>query len=167
MFAVQHIKSISKAQIFIFILFFCVSLGLDQWVKNIMLNGFAWDSQALSIGGRALVYNTGVAFSLFSFLAESLKYIQILFLLFLLFFALMSDFFLKHYLPLGILLGSGLSNILDRFIYGGVVDYVYWHYWFDFAIFNLADIFIDVAVVIIIWQMLRERKNDKILNPSL
>ena len=40
-----------------------------------------------------------------------------------------------------------------------VVDYVYWHYWFDFAIFNLADVLIDVAVVIIIWQMLRERKS--------
>lgn len=161
MLSMRYIKSISKAQILIFILLFCMSLGLDQWVKNIMLNGFAWDSQALSIGGKALVYNTGVAFSMFSFLAESLKYIQILFLFALLLFALMSDFFVKHYVPLGILLGSGLSNILDRFMCGGVVDYVYWHYWFDFAIFNLADVLIDVAVVIIIWQMLMDKKSNK------
>lgn len=162
MLSIRHIKSISKVQILTFTLLFCLSIGLDQWVKYIMLNGFAWDSEALSIGGRALVYNTGVAFSMFSFLAESLKYIQILFLLALLLFALISDFFLKHYIPLGILLGSGLSNILDRFMYGGVVDYVYWHYWFDFAIFNLADVLIDVAVVMIIWQMLRERKSNKV-----
>ena len=102
MLSIRHIKSISKVQILTFTLLFCSSLGLDQWVKYIMLNGFAWDSEALSIGGRALVYNTGVAFSMFSFLAESLKYIQILFLLALLLFALMSDFFLKHYIPLGI-----------------------------------------------------------------
>ncbi|WP_300899796.1 signal peptidase II, partial [uncultured Helicobacter sp.] len=72
-------------------------------------------------------------------------------------FALCSDFFLKHYVTLGILVGAGVSNILDRFMYEGVVDYVYWHYWFDFAIFNLADVMIDISVVLIIWQMLREK----------
>ena len=29
-----------------------------------------------------------------------------------------------------LLYAGGLSNILDRFTYGGVVDYFYWHYWF-------------------------------------
>ncbi|TLD97816.1 lipoprotein signal peptidase [Helicobacter jaachi] len=152
-----HIRKISARQIRLFLIFFLLSFVLDQLVKILMLKGFAWDSEALSIGGRALVYNTGVAFSMFSFLEEYLKYIQIVFLLCLLVGLLMSDLFTKHYVAFGILMGAGSSNIFDRFIHGGVVDYVYWHYWFDFAIFNLADVLIDVSVVLIIWQMLREK----------
>ncbi|WP_416863199.1 signal peptidase II, partial [Helicobacter ganmani] len=49
--------------------------------------------------------------------------------------------------------------IIDRFVYEGVVDYVYWHYWFDFAIFNLADVLIDISVVLMIYQMLQEKRN--------
>ncbi|MCH5313850.1 MAG: lipoprotein signal peptidase [Helicobacter sp.] len=151
----------TKKHIGVFIAFFIVSIALDRWVKILMLEGFVWDSEALTIGGYALVYNKGVAFSMFSFLQEYLKYIQILFLCAVLLFALWSDFFMKHYAPLGMLLGAGLSNIIDRFIYGGVVDYVYWHYGFDFAIFNLADVLIDCAVALIIWQILREKKHSK------
>lgn len=157
-FSFAHIKQITKKQLSIFITLFILSIVLDQWVKFIMLEGFVWESEALTIGGNALVYNKGVAFSMFSFLDEYLKYIQILFLLALLLGALWSDFFIKHYAALGILMGAGLSNVIDRFIYSGVVDYVYWHYWFDFAIFNLADVLIDISVAIMIFQMIREKK---------
>ncbi|CUU40093.1 MULTISPECIES: signal peptidase II [Helicobacter] len=156
----SSLKYIDKKQIAVFVALFVLSIVLDQWVKLIMLGGFEWESEALTIGGRALVYNKGVAFSMFSFLEEYLKYIQIVFLCAVLIFALMSDFFIKYYAALGILLGSGLSNVFDRFIHGGVVDYVYWHYWFDFAIFNLADVLIDCSVVIIILQMLKGEKSN-------
>ncbi|WP_334084268.1 signal peptidase II [Helicobacter typhlonius] len=159
-FAFRHLKQITAKQLSIFIVLFILSIALDQWVKFIMLEGFVWESEAITIGGRALVYNKGVAFSMFSFLEEYLKYIQIVFLCAVLIFALMSDFFIKYYAALGILLGSGLSNVFDRFIHGGVVDYVYWHYWFDFAIFNLADVLIDCSVVIIILQMLKGEKSN-------
>jgi signal peptidase II len=59
------------------------------------------------------------------------------------------------------LYAGGISNIIDRFIHGGVVDYVYWHCGFDFAIFNLADVLIDIAVVLIIWQQIKEAKKKK------
>lgn len=161
-FSFAHFKQITIRQISIFITLFALSILLDQWVKLIMLEGFVWESEAITIGGRALVYNKGVAFSMFSFLEEYLKYIQILFLFLLFVGALWSDFFAKHYVPLGILIGAGLSNIIDRFVYGGVVDYVYWHYWFDFAIFNLADVLIDISVALMILQMLREKNSKSI-----
>ncbi len=118
----SSLKYIDKKQIAVFVALFVLSIVLDQWVKLIMLGGFEWESEALTIGGRALVYNKGVAFSMFSFLEEYLKYIQIVFLCAVLIFALMSDFFIKYYAALGILLGSGLSNVFDRFIHGGVVE---------------------------------------------
>ncbi|MCG3720785.1 lipoprotein signal peptidase, partial [Aliarcobacter butzleri] len=37
----------------------------------------------------------------------------------------------------------------------------YWHYGFEFAIFNFADVIIDLAVVIIIYKQLRQSKKDK------
>jgi len=51
----------------------------------------------------------------------------------------------------GFIAGGGLSNILDRLIYGSVVDFInvqgipYWHY-----IFNTADVMVHVGL----WPML-------------
>ena len=69
--------------------------------------------------------------------------------------------FEEYYLPIALLYAGGLSNILDRFTYGGVVDYFYWHYLFEFAIFNIADVIIDLGVVIIIYKQIRESSEEK------
>ena len=53
------------------------------------------------------------------------------------------------------------GNILDRFTYGAVVDYFAWHYMFEFAIFNFADVMIDLAVVIIIYMQIVESRREK------
>ena len=79
-------------------------------------------------------------------LEDKLKYIQIVFILGVFGYII----YLKklcYALPTGILLGSAISNVYDRFIHGGVVDMVYWHCGFDFAVFNFADVMIDFAVV--------------------
>ena len=140
-------------------LFFGIVVGvvlLDQWLKLQVLEGFRWESRAISI---VLVYNDGVAFSMFAFLQGWLKWIQIALLAgLILYLALAGGAFRQYWLGFGFILGGGIANVIDRFVYGKVVDYVYWHYWFDFAIFNLADVLIDVAVVIIIWQMLMDKK---------
>ena len=83
---------------------------------------------------------------MFAFLAEWLKWIQLALLAGVLGYTL----WLKenrYFVPVGMMVGAGLSNVADRFIHGGVVDYVYWHCGFDFAIFNFADVMIDIAVV--------------------
>jgi len=46
-----------------------------------------------------------------------------------------------------LLAGGALGNVYDRFIHEGVVDYVAWHCGFNFAVFNYADVMIDIAVV--------------------
>ncbi|OQR40624.1 signal peptidase II, partial [Aliarcobacter cryaerophilus] len=42
-----------------------------------------------------------------------------------------------------------------------VVDYFAWHYMFEFAIFNFADVMIDLAVVIIIIMQIRDSRKQK------
>jgi len=116
---------------------------IDQNIKSLFVNGFRYYTDCIDL---ILVYNKGVAFSMFSFLAEYLKYIQLVLVLGVMGYV----FYLKklcYAMPAGILLGAAFSNIYDRFVHGGVVDMVYWHCGFNFAVFNFADVMIDVAVV--------------------
>lgn len=116
---------------------------VDQNIKWIFVEGFRYYTECIDL---ILVYNRGVAFSMFAFLEEGLKWIQIALLAGVIGYTL----WLRKkcfILPVGIMVGAGFSNVYDRFIHGGVVDYVYWHCGFNFAVFNLADVMIDVAVV--------------------
>lgn len=135
-----------------FALIFCLVFIIDQIIKWVFLNGFSYKSQWIDL---VLTFNKGVAFSMFAFLGEYLKIIQII-LMALLFSYLMIEktLFRSYPIALGLIFGGGASNVLDRFVHGGVVDYVFWHKWFEFAVFNFADVMIDLGVVIIILQSL-------------
>jgi signal peptidase II len=137
-----------------FWLLFVTAIVLDQLVKELILGGFRWESSCISI---VLAFNYGVAFSMFSFLKEWLKYIQIAILLTIFVYIFATTKLANIKLPLGLLLGAGVSNVIDRFVHGGVVDYVFWHCGFEFAIFNLADVLIDFAVVWIIYLHFKQR----------
>jgi signal peptidase II len=129
-----------------FIILITAALGIfivDQNIKWIFVEGFRYYTECIDL---ILVYNRGVAFSMFAFLEEALKWIQIALLAGVIGYTL----WLKkscYTLPVGIMVGAGFSNVYDRFIHGGVVDYVYWHCGFNFAVFNAADVMIDVAVL--------------------
>ena len=53
------------------------------------------------------------------------------------------------------IIGGALGNLIDRTVYGHVVDYVLFHTpsW-SFAVFNLADAFISVGAALVILQEL-------------
>lgn len=140
----------------VFFIAFAIILAVDQIIKLIFLNGFNWESSWMSL---TLAFNKGVAFSMFAFLGEYLKFIQTALILGVFYYLVKQKRILNdHTAPLGILLGAGSSNLLDRFIHGGVVDYVYWHHWFEFAIFNFADVAIDVAVFLIFLQSFKGKR---------
>jgi len=138
--------------------FFAVFL-IDQALKYLFLHGFEFKSRCISL---VLAINKGVAFSMFSFLGNNLKYIQLFLILGLFIYFLKEKILQKHPLVSGILFGAALSNLFDRFVRGGVVDYVYWHCGFDFAIFNFADTMIDLSIILLIYFYFY-KKNDKIL----
>ena len=123
---------------------------VDQQIKSLFLDGFRWGGEYFSL---ILTYNKGVAFSMFAFLEEYLKYIQLLLVGGLGVYSLFHKEVLHLYaLPIGIIAGAALSNIYDRFIHGGVVDYFFWHYGFEFAVFNFADVMIDFGVLLILYR---------------
>jgi signal peptidase II len=150
-----------KKNIIKFLISFFIIFLTDQLIKVVFLNGFEWQSKCISL---TLAINKGVAFSMFSFLGENLKYIQLILILFLSFYFVKEKVVFNHPITSGILLGAAISNLLDRFIRGGVVDYVYWHCGFDFAIFNFADTMIDLSIAILAYFYFL-KKNDKISTP--
>lgn len=145
--------------ILLFIIPLSLIFGIDQAIKwFFVINNFGYDGSVISL---VLAYNKGVAFSMFAFLEEWLKYIQVALLVAIfIYFWKNIESFKSYIIPVGIIFGAGISNVLDRFIHGGVVDYIFWHYKFEFAIFNFADVMINVGVACIILYTLL-KKNTK------
>ena len=103
-----------------------------------------------------LVHNTGAAFSflanaggwqqwLFSGLAVLISGVCIVMLA----KAERADW--RTALPLALIIGGALGNLIDRIRFGYVIDFVHW-YWRDFhwPVFNLADSAITLAAVLLI-----------------
>lgn len=135
-----------------FIFFICI-MCVDQAIKYLFTHGgLSVKSEWIDL---VLTYNRGVAFSMFAFLGEYLKIIQLVLIVGIFGYLIGERAMLTRFnAELGIILGAGASNVLDRFIYGGVVDYVFWHKWFNFAVFNFADVMINLGVVIILLRLL-------------
>lgn len=139
-----------------FLGYFAIIFATDQLIKWLFLQGFRWQSDFIDL---VLVYNKGVAFSMLAFLEGNLKYLQIALITLLAIYLIKQKELLKsHTAAFGLILGGGCSNIFDRFIHPGVVDYIFWHKWFEFAVFNFADIMINLGVAIILLQTLIQKK---------
>jgi signal peptidase II len=141
-----------------FILTIIFIFTLDQIIKIIFVDGFRWNGEWLSL---ILVYNKGVAFSMFAFLEEYLKFIQIVLLGVVGYFFYKENYIKNYPIISGILFGAGFSNVFDRFIREGVVDYIYYHGWFEFAVFNFADVMIDFSVGMLLLHHIIKVKNEK------
>ena len=130
-----------------FTVFFLVLIGIfiiDQNIKTLFVDGYYRAGECIDL---VLHYNKGVAFSMFASLGAYLKWIQLVLVVGILFVIFKEGYLKRYSFPLGLLVGGALGNVYDRFIHEGVVDYVAWHCGFNFAVFNVADVAIDLAVV--------------------
>ena len=143
-----------------FVIFFLILLGtfiIDQNIKALFVDGYYRAGECIDL---ELHYNKGVAFSMFAFLGPYLKWIQVVLITVILFIIFKERYLKRYAIPAGLLVGGALGNVYDRFLHEGVVDYVAWHCGFDFAVFNFADVAIDVAFVIVIVMLYFFPEND-------
>lgn len=131
-------------------------MALDQLTKQAVLLQIPEGRTitVLPILDFVLVWNTGISYGLFDgsggFGRTALSLLGLLIAGFLLF--LMARTSRKwERLGFGLIIGGALGNIVDRVIYGGVIDFISFHvanyYWY---VFNLADVWITLGVVLIL-----------------
>jgi signal peptidase II len=107
-----------------------------------------------------LVHNTGAAFS---FLADAGGWQRWFFIAVGIVATVVIVRLLKRHghephmaLPLALVLGGALGNVIDRVVLGYVVDFLYFHYKsFAWPAFNVADSAITVGAAMLIWDSLR------------
>lgn len=107
------------------------------------------------------VYNEGAAFSILQNNIELLIIISITTILYILgyFIKKHSEFSYANIVALACIAGGAMGNLFDRITYSHVIDFIQLDF-LNFPIFNLADIFINIGVIILIINIL-VAKNDK------
>ena len=63
-------------------------------------------------------------------------------------------------LAFSLIIGGAIGNVIDRFVFGAVVDFLYFHIGrYGWPAFNVADSAITVGVVLMIVAQLREHRH--------
>ena len=113
-----------------------------------------------------LIWNEGIAFGLFSFSQNNLYNLLTLIISIIIIVILkmiINSYGIKKY-GLMMIFGGALGNLFDRIFYKAVPDFIDFHigefHWF---VFNVADIFITIGVIIMILfeSIFNERKKNE------
>jgi len=126
-----------------------------------LLNSEILSSKFINI---LLIWNEGVAFGLFAFEDKFFYnfitgFIMIIILVLIYFITKTSGVEKYSFL---IILSGALANVFDRIVYSAVPDFIDIHYHnFHWFIFNVADIFITLGVLLLIYVeiFLKNKKN--------
>lgn len=105
------------------------------------------------------VKNTGAAFSIFSNNTLLVIIISVIVIGFLLFYIYKNKGNNKlENVSYAFILGGAISNLIDRLVYGYVIDFLDFEILsYDAPIFNLADTFIVIGVILFLINTLRSR----------
>jgi len=134
-----------------------LAVGADQLTKALVRGSIEPTETVSFLPGIDLVRvaNDGVAFGLFDGASSGL-----LVLIGVVFTAGLAAFLLHEadarpgiWLPVGLLAGGAIGNLLDRLREGYVTDFIDPPAW---PAFNLADVEITVGVILLAWALLRE-----------
>lgn len=127
-----------------------ISLCLDQATKYWVVQNFnLLETQPLIPGVFHFTYvrNTGAAFSLLAGNTSILRWLSLFVSLGLMGFVLFGGKIKKlEQISYGLLLGGAMGNGIDRFIFGSVVDFIDLRL-IRFAVFNLADVSINLGII--------------------
>ena len=124
---------------------------LDRITKLLIVHNI-FPGTSVDVGPISLVniVNTGTVFGLLKSAGIIFTVAAILVSVYLI--VKHKNYDLRMQLPLGLVLGGALGNVVDRFVYGAVIDFIDVHFW---PIFNVADSAITVAIalfVIVEWK---------------
>lgn len=133
------------------------AIALDQWIKALAEAHLPWQQPVELLPFLALfrTYNTGIAFSMLSSLGDTGLIVMALGVaVFVIWLASRTEpGQVAARIGFALIVGGAFGNLIDRAVYGHVIDYVLFHtpVW-SFAVFNLADAFITVGAALVVLQ---------------
>ena len=139
-----------KKNIFVFSIALSIVI-LDQLAKFLIRKNFQLN-ESVPVIKNALhltyITNTGSAFGLF-------KGLNLFFVIFSIAVIIVIFHYLKKILKIekllqfavGLLLGGTIGNLIDRLLYGAVIDFLDFRIW---PVFNIADSAVTISVVLLI-----------------
>ena len=147
--------------IFVFTLF-CIDRFSKIYIIELSEKTNVTEIYLTSFLNSYLVWNTGIAFGLFSLSSEFTYNLFTALIaainLIIIYLAVVTKDFRRYFFLL--ILGGSFGNLFDRLFYGSVPDFIDFHignfHWF---IFNLADIFITTGVICLILAELLYKKD--------
>ena len=152
-------------KIIIILTVFFLDRASKMYLINLQSTGTDIDLYIFTFLNFYLVWNTGIGFGIASM--ETNVYYHVLTAIILLinigliYFLLKSKGIYSYFLS--IIIGGSLGNLLDRFYYYAVPDFIDFHignfHWF---IFNVADIFITVGIIgLILLELFKKEEISK------
>jgi len=137
----------------------------DQVTKYAVVQYFAVNNTVAvtSFLNLLLVYNPGAAFS---FLSDAAGWQRWFFVAIALIASAWIVILLRQYpnqrlfaLALSLVLAGAIGNVIDRILFGAVVDFLDFHaYGWHWPAFNVADSAITCGALLLIWDALRQGK---------
>ncbi len=146
-----------------FVLVTCLALFADQLSKG-LVRLFSPEGNVHHVIGNFLVIrqarNPGAAFGILAgaqwfFMTVSALVVVVIVAVYLLWVRKKA---VLYHVGLGLICAGALGNIIDRAVFGKVIDFIEFSFW---PSFNFADAAIVAGVVIILYQLLREYGMEK------
>jgi signal peptidase II len=148
-----------------------VIVVIDQITKYVVVQKFALHETLVvtPFFNWVRVHNTGAAFSMF---ADAGGWQRVFFISIAIVASVWVVWLLRRYpqqklfcLALGMILGGAIGNLVDRVLFGYVVDFVQVHYdQYYFPAFNVADSAITCGAGLLIWDGLRPQRDAAVMN---
>ena len=150
-------------------------LALDLITKYVICGMFAENEGITAIPylfNIIVVHNEGAAWGILSGNQIGLIILSILL------FAFLVWYFVKEkkkswllVVSMAFIYGGCIGNLFDRIVFGYVRDFIQFAFWQSFPIFNFADVFLTVGVILfaiylIIFLVKKEKSEDEIVNTS-
>lgn len=152
-----------------------INLGCDQFSKELVRHKVENNAYIPLVKDNLIltnVENTGAALGFGANFSPLIKIILLNFLPLLVLLVLIYRIFKKSNLDkwvlvaFAFLIGGGLGNLIDRFLYGSVTDFFHLRIGFlKTGIFNMADVSVTIGAICLLIAMLNTKKESK-LNPQ-
>ena len=148
----------------IYLIIVCIITAADQLFKSWIVHNIELGGEMELIPGLIRlthIENTGAAFSSFSNMRWPLVAVTGVCIVLIVIYMFRTRLGKAVRIPLALVLGGAVGNLIDRVFAGYVVDMFEFEF-VNYAVFNIADAFINIgAVLFVIFFLVKSHKYDK------